>query len=150
NADQLSGARRSSILTGTSSPPRDRSDQEFVRMSTIRPWTWAAPGLFLLAAACQRNDAGLTAEAKDQKPDNKIEAKNEEPKEEKKQDASDKDWPCFRGPERSGVSKETGLAKEWPKGGPKLLWKSDKGGKGFAGMAVVKGVVYTMGARDGD
>src|SRR5262249_4878882 len=43
NADQLSGARRSSILTGTSSPPRDRSDQEFVRMSTIRPWTWAAP-----------------------------------------------------------------------------------------------------------
>jgi hypothetical protein len=27
------------------------------------------------------------------------------------------DWPQFRGPQRSGVSLERGLVKEWPKGG---------------------------------
>src|SRR5437870_1821082 len=32
------------------------------------------------------------------------------------------DWPQWRGPKRDGVSKETGLLKSWPAGGPKLLW----------------------------
>src|SRR6516225_2947306 len=26
------------------------------------------------------------------------------------------DWPQWRGPERNGISQETGLLKEWPKG----------------------------------
>src|SRR5687767_9684402 len=43
------------------------------------------------------------------------------------------DWPQWRGPQRNGVSSETGLLKEWPKDGPKLRWKknlrSDVGGK---------------------
>ena len=30
------------------------------------------------------------------------------------------DWPQWRGPERTGVSRETGLLKNWPPGGPKL------------------------------
>jgi outer membrane protein assembly factor BamB len=60
------------------------------------------------------------------------------------------DWPAWRGPERTGISKETGLLKTWPESGPKLVWKSDKAGLGYAGMAVVGGVVYTMGARDKD
>src|SRR6516162_9045816 len=30
------------------------------------------------------------------------------------------DWPQWRGPDRDGLSKETGLLKEWPKDGPKL------------------------------
>ena len=30
------------------------------------------------------------------------------------------DWPAWRGPSRDGISKETGLLKEWPKDGPKL------------------------------
>src|SRR5688572_2282598 len=29
-----------------------------------------------------------------------------------------KDWPQFRGPARDGVSKETGLLKQWPADGP--------------------------------
>jgi outer membrane protein assembly factor BamB len=58
------------------------------------------------------------------------------------------DWPQWRGPDRTDVSKETGLLKEWPKGGPKLLWKYDKAGLGFSGFAVVGDVLYTMGARD--
>ena len=36
---------------------------------------------------------------------------------------SDSDWPQWRGPERDGNSKETGLLKQWPAGGPKLLWQ---------------------------
>jgi outer membrane protein assembly factor BamB len=60
------------------------------------------------------------------------------------------DWPMFRGPDGTGVSKETGLLKAWPKDGPKLLWKSDKAGLGYAGIAVVGDVVYTMGARGED
>src|SRR5262245_52127287 len=33
------------------------------------------------------------------------------------------DWPQWRGPQRDGISQETGLLKEWPKEGPKLLWQ---------------------------
>ncbi|MFT5032042.1 MAG: hypothetical protein ACI9VS_004515, partial [Candidatus Binatia bacterium] len=29
------------------------------------------------------------------------------------------DWPQWRGPDRNDVSKETGLLKRWPTGGPK-------------------------------
>jgi outer membrane protein assembly factor BamB len=58
------------------------------------------------------------------------------------------DWPCFRGPNHDGVSKETGLLKQWPKAGPALVWQTDKAGRGYAGMAVVGGVVYTMGSRE--
>lgn len=57
------------------------------------------------------------------------------------------DWPGFRGTQRDGRSPETGLLKSWPDAGPKLLWKFDKAGQGYAGMAVVAGAVYTMGAR---
>ncbi|MGA2930374.1 MAG: hypothetical protein ABSG43_31190, partial [Solirubrobacteraceae bacterium] len=32
------------------------------------------------------------------------------------------DWPGWRGPQRTGISKETGLLKTWPKDGPRLLW----------------------------
>jgi outer membrane protein assembly factor BamB len=60
------------------------------------------------------------------------------------------DWPAYRGPDRTGVSTETGLLKAWPKEGPKLLWQSDKAGQGYAGVAVVGGTAYTMGARGKD
>jgi outer membrane protein assembly factor BamB len=55
------------------------------------------------------------------------------------------DWPQYRGPDRSGVSKEKGLAKAWPKAGPKLLWTYTNAGIGFSSMAISKGVVYTLG-----
>jgi len=55
------------------------------------------------------------------------------------------DWPQFRGPNRDGLSKEKGLLKEWPKDGPKLAWTFKDAGLGFSTVAVVKGVVYTLG-----
>ena len=55
------------------------------------------------------------------------------------------DWPQFRGPDRTGMSGEKGLLKEWPKGGPKLAWTFKDAGLGFSSVAVAKGVVYTLG-----
>ena len=46
------------------------------------------------------------------------------------------DWPQFRGPDRSGVSREKGLLKSWPKGGPKLLWTYKDAGLGFSTVSV--------------
>src|SRR6516165_6722459 len=60
------------------------------------------------------------------------------------------DWPQWRGPNRDGVSKETGLLKEWPKDGPKLLWTYKKAGAGYSCPAIVGDRLYTMGARDAD
>ncbi len=60
------------------------------------------------------------------------------------------DWPHWRGPAGTGVSAEKGLLATWPAGGPKLLWKSKVAGDGFAGMAIVGGTVYTMGAVGND
>src|SRR3972149_11042693 len=34
------------------------------------------------------------------------------------------DWPQWRGPQRNGISPETGLLKEWPPAGPQLLWRA--------------------------
>ena len=59
------------------------------------------------------------------------------------------DWPQWRGPDRTDISKETGLLKDWPKDGPKLLWTYRDAGIGFSGMAVVGDRLYSMGAWDG-
>lgn len=57
------------------------------------------------------------------------------------------DWPQFRGPQRDGVSRETGLRKEWPPDGPRLLWTYDQTGVGYAGAAVVGDRLYIAGGR---
>jgi hypothetical protein len=57
------------------------------------------------------------------------------------------DWPQWRGPERDGVSKETGLLKQWPAEGPPLAWKAKGAGMGYSSMSVAKGRLYTMGLR---
>jgi hypothetical protein len=36
--------------------------------------------------------------------------------------AANFDWPQWRGPNRDDLSKETGLLKTWPSGGPKRVW----------------------------
>lgn len=58
------------------------------------------------------------------------------------------DWPQFRGPTRDGISTETGLLKEWPADGPKLLWSKTDLGAGFSHVAVAGGVVYVTGMTD--
>ena len=55
------------------------------------------------------------------------------------------DWPQFRGPDRNGVSKETGLLTQWPQGGPELLWTADGCGLGFSSVAIADGTIYVSG-----
>ncbi len=53
------------------------------------------------------------------------------------------DWPQWFGAERDGVWRETGIIKEFPDGGPPLVWKQSIG-SGYAGPAVANGRVYVF------
>jgi outer membrane protein assembly factor BamB len=55
------------------------------------------------------------------------------------------DWPCWRGPNRDGKSTEIGLLKQWPAGGPKLLWSINNLGIGYSTVSIVGGKIFTMG-----
>ena len=55
------------------------------------------------------------------------------------------DWHQWRGPNRDGVSAETGLLKQWPAQGPELAWKVSGLGGGYSGISVADGRIYTMG-----
>ena len=57
------------------------------------------------------------------------------------------DWPQWRGPNRDGISKETGLLKQWPAEGPPLVWKASGAGGGYSSFSVANGKLYTMGLR---
>jgi outer membrane protein assembly factor BamB len=58
------------------------------------------------------------------------------------------DWPQWRGPNRDGISKETGLLKTWPKDGPKQVWKNDMVGGGYSTPSIVGDRVYLMGDKN--
>src|SRR4051812_25997419 len=59
------------------------------------------------------------------------------------------DWAQWRGPNRDGVSKETGLMAKWTEGGPKLTWKAEHLGSGYSTPSVAKGQVFVVGSPDG-
>src|SRR5262245_2750011 len=60
------------------------------------------------------------------------------------------DWPQWRGPERTGISKETGLLTEWPVGGPKLVWHEKHTADGFSTPALVGSRPYLISNRGMD
>lgn len=53
------------------------------------------------------------------------------------------DWPQIQGPNRDGVSSETGLARSWPSEGPAVLWTAALG-EGYASPSVRDGQVYIL------
>src|SRR5262245_31416780 len=53
------------------------------------------------------------------------------------------DWPQWRGPNRDGLSGETGLATTWPAGGPPVLWQKPIK-SGYSSVVVVGDRLYTM------
>jgi len=61
--------------------------------------------------------------------------------------AANADWPQWRGPNRDGLSKDTGLLKQWPAGGPKLLWQMNDIGDGYSTPSVVGARIYLMSNR---
>ncbi|MCH2200836.1 MAG: PQQ-binding-like beta-propeller repeat protein [Fuerstiella sp.] len=57
----------------------------------------------------------------------------------------DGSWPDWRGPDRNGQSKETGLLSSWSPDGPPLVWSVSTVGRGWASVAVADGAIYTIG-----
>ena len=57
------------------------------------------------------------------------------------------DWPQWRGPNRDGISTETGLLASWPSGGPKVVWRIKGLGIGYSSFSIVNGRMYTQGQR---
>ena len=58
------------------------------------------------------------------------------------------DWPQWRGPDRSGVSRDTGLLREWPRSGPSLAWSASQLGTGYGSVAVAGARVYVQGMKN--
>src|SRR5579864_6636709 len=54
------------------------------------------------------------------------------------------DWPGWRGPNRDGLSTETGLLKQWPADGPKLAWQVKGLGAGFSSLSIAGNRMFTM------
>ena len=59
------------------------------------------------------------------------------------------DWPQWRGPERNGLSREVGLAREWPATGPPVLWTTTGLGAGYGTVAVAGDRVFVQSLRNG-
>ena len=57
------------------------------------------------------------------------------------------DWPQWQGPDRTRVSTETGLLKQWPAAGPALVWTANGVGGGYGSVAVAGDRVFVQGAR---
>ena len=57
------------------------------------------------------------------------------------------DWPQWRGPARDGVGRESGLLRQWPAGGPRLLWQVNDIGDGYSTPVVVGNRIYLMSNR---
>jgi len=53
-------------------------------------------------------------------------------------------WPQWRGPLRDGDSTETDLLREWPKEGPKLLWKTTGLGEGMGCLSIAGGLIFVL------
>ncbi len=58
------------------------------------------------------------------------------------------DWPQWRGPERNGISRETGLASQWPAAGPPLAWSATNLGAGYGSLAVSGTRVFLQALRN--
>lgn len=54
------------------------------------------------------------------------------------------DWPQWRGPDRNGISKETGWLDNWPQQGPTIAWKASVG-LGFSSFVVSGGKAVVVG-----
>ncbi len=55
----------------------------------------------------------------------------------------------WRGINRDGIYKETGLMKKWPQPGPEMIWHYDELGEGYSSAAVTSAAVYTTGMNNG-
>ncbi|MFN3653400.1 MAG: PQQ-binding-like beta-propeller repeat protein [Armatimonadota bacterium] len=66
------------------------------------------------------------------------------------QPAANGPWAQFRGPERTGISRESGLLKRWPAGGPALVWNVSELGTDNSTPSVSGGRIFGMSYRGND
>jgi len=59
------------------------------------------------------------------------------------------DWPQWRGPDRTNLSKESGLLKQWPASGPALAWSVPGVGAGYGAIAVKDDRIFVQGSSGG-
>jgi outer membrane protein assembly factor BamB len=60
------------------------------------------------------------------------------------------DWPQWQGVNRTRISTETGLLKQWPASGPAVIWTATGLGSGYGSMAVAGERVFVQGTRGGN
>jgi len=61
--------------------------------------------------------------------------------------AAEQDWPQWQGPDRTNLSSETGLWKQWPPGGPPQAWSASNLGKGYGTVAIAGDRIYVQGTQ---
>lgn len=54
----------------------------------------------------------------------------------------------WRGDDRTGVYKETGLLKQWPETGPSLLWEYNAIGNGYGSPIITSDRIFINGEKD--
>ncbi|MHC4749867.1 MAG: outer membrane protein assembly factor BamB family protein, partial [Planctomycetota bacterium] len=59
--------------------------------------------------------------------------------------SADFQWPRFHGSQLDNLSRETGLLRQWPSDGPKLLWTAKGIGEGFSTVAIADRLIHTTG-----
>jgi outer membrane protein assembly factor BamB len=59
------------------------------------------------------------------------------------------DWPQWHGPDRSNLSRETGLLKQWPPSGPPLVWSVSGIGAGYGSISIKDDRIFLQGAVGG-
>jgi outer membrane protein assembly factor BamB len=60
------------------------------------------------------------------------------------------DWPQWRGADRTGISKETGLLKSWPQSGPAVAWTVSGLGEGYGSVSIKDDRVFVQGTKGND
>lgn len=60
------------------------------------------------------------------------------------------DWPQWRGANRDGICKETGLLDSWPESGPPRVWTAGGLGGGYASPSIVAGKIFGTGYVGGE
>jgi outer membrane protein assembly factor BamB len=62
--------------------------------------------------------------------------------------AASADWPQWRGPDRNGIAKETGLLKAWPAAGPTVVWSIANIGEGYGSISIKGDRIFVQGVKD--
>jgi outer membrane protein assembly factor BamB len=58
-------------------------------------------------------------------------------------------WPNWMGPQRDGISRETGWITDWPRDGLPVVWSREIG-IGFSSVSIADGRLFSLGHVDGE